>query len=990
MLKTNLLFLLGCFWVLFATAQATFPVNGIANPQSGSYAFTGATIYKNANEVVEEGIMLIRDKQIVAAGKGIKIPADAVVIDCRGKFIYPAFVDAYGNYGIETPARTGGGSFGSQLAASTTGPVAWNDALKPQVNAAMLFHSNEKQAENLRKAGFGTVLTHQRDGIARGTGVLVSLASLPDQLVVLKEKASAQYSFNKGTSTQSYPSSLMGVIALIRQTYLDADWYKGRPVEEGTNVSLEAWNLNQNLPQIFEANDKWAALRADRIGKEFGKKYIIKAGGNEYQRIAEMKKTGFDFILPLDFPLAMDVEDANDARYVSLGDMKHWEMAPLNPRVFEQNGIRFALTYDGLKDSRSFWTNLRKAVAAGLSEKSALSALTSSPAQMLGVYDLVGSLEPGKVASFLIVSKPLFEEGSVVLQNWIQGEKYAIEEKSWESPAAVYALKITRENGQTQNYTLDVSSGSAAKVVAQDTLNARFSNNGKLVKLVFPGKKGGSAAWHLSGVDNGSMWQGTGTDTLGNHVIWTATLQKQTAAKDKPSAKKTDSIALAVTYPFGAYGWSEMPVARDVLIRNGTVWTSDEAGVMPNTDVLLRNGKIAAIGKNLSAGKAQIIDATGKHVTPGIIDEHTHIATFSVNEGGQSVTSEVRIGDNVNPDDINIYRQLSGGVTTAQILHGSANTIGGQSQLIKLRWGADAEGLKFEDAPPFIKFALGENVKRTTSRSNNRFPNTRMGVYEVLMDAFTRAKDYEKALAAYENRGKKNLPPVRRDLELDALVEILNGKRFITSHSYVQSEITSAMRVAEQFSFKYNTFTHILEGYKVADKMKEHGVSASTFSDWFGYKMEVIDAIPQNAAIMHKVGLNVAINSDDAEMARRLNQEAAKSIQYGLSEEEALKLVTINPATMLRIAERTGSLRAGKDADVVIWSDNPLSIYAKAEKTFVDGIPYFDRERDLALRAKIQSERNRLIQKMNGEKKAGKPVTDAKPSLDIVHDCGHD
>ncbi|HRF17155.1 MAG TPA: amidohydrolase family protein, partial [Chitinophagaceae bacterium] len=321
-------------------------------------------------------------------------------------------------------------------------------------------------------------------------------------------------------------------------------------------------------------------------------------------------------------------------------------------------------------------------------------------------------------------------------------------------------------------------------------------------------------------------------------------------------------------------------------------------------------------------------------------------------------------------------RQLSGGVTTSHILHGSANVIGGQTQLIKLRWGANDDDLKFKGWPGQIKFALGENVKRSSSAisnasNNNRYPDTRMGVEQVLIDAFTRAKDYQKAWKEYndakeklikEKKSTASLVAPRRDLELDALVEILEKKRFITCHSYVQSEINGAMKVAEQMGYTVNTFTHILEGYKVADKMKKHGSFASTFSDWWAYKMEVEDAIPYNAAIMQKVGLTVAINSDDAEMARRLNQEAAKIVKYGgVTEEEALKMVTLNPAIMLHVDDKVGSLKVSKDGDVVLWSDHPLSIYAKSLYTIVDGTVYFDRQKDEAMQKQVDDERLRLV-----------------------------
>jgi imidazolonepropionase-like amidohydrolase len=514
-----------------------------------------------------------------------------------------------------------------------------------------------------------------------------------------------------------------------------------------------------------------------------------------------------------------------------------------------------------------------------------------------------------------------------------------------------------------------------------------------------------ASATRLSGIANGTEWNGVGTDSLGNPLTWTASLVKLSTPAAADSAKKKDMPLVGkVIYPFVPFGWEEgnQPKTETILIKNATVWTNEKEGVLKETDVLLKGGKIAAVGKNLSDPEAKVIDGTGKHVTPGIIDEHSHIAAASINEGGQSVTSEVRIADNLNPDDINIYRQLSGGVTTSHILHGSANTIGGQTQLIKLRWGAGDEDLKFKGWPGQIKFALGENVKRSSSPlGNNRYPDTRMGVEQILVDAFTRAKDYQRAWAAYETnkktyesaKNKKGLTmPVapRRDLELDALVEILEKKRFITCHSYVQSEINSAMEVANRMGYTVNTFTHILEGYKVADKMKEHGSFASTFSDWWAYKMEVEDAIPYNAAIMQRVGLTVAINSDDAEMARRLNQEAAKIVKYGgVTEEEALKMVTLNPAIMLHVDDKVGSLRTGKDADVVLWSDNPLSIYAKSLYTIVDGTIYFDRVRDEQLQKQVEAERLRLVRKMNGEKRSGAPTIPAQPSYQLMHTC-HD
>ena len=432
-----------------------------------------------------------------------------------------------------------------------------------------------------------------------------------------------------------------------------------------------------------------------------------------------------------------------------------------------------------------------------------------------------------------------------------------------------------------------------------------------------------------------------------------------------------------------------IPKFQSIAIKNVTVWTNEQEGILNNATIFIENGKIKRVEidpkKSVELAKDMlIIDGKGKHLTSGIIDEHSHIAiSRGVNEGGQAVTAEVSIGDVVNPDDINIYRQLSGGVTAAQLLHGSANPIGGQSALIKLKWGFSPDEMLIKDAPKFIKCALGENVKQANWGDFNtvRFPQSRMGVEQVFYDGFTRAKAYKKEWEDYQvNLGKIGASTIfapRKDLELEVLNEILDSKRFISCHSYVQSEINMLMHVADSMGFKINTFTHILEGYKVADKMKKHGAGGSTFSDWWAYKFEVNDAIPYNAKLMQDQGLVVAINSDDAEMGRRLNQEAAKSVKYGgMSEEEAWKMVTLNPAKLLHLDDRMGSVKIGKDADLVLWTGNPLSIESKVELTMIDGLILYNRNNNLALEERNTKERARLINKMlesNEKGEATKP-----------------
>jgi imidazolonepropionase-like amidohydrolase len=983
-----------------AYAQQTFPVNGPAEKKEQIfYAFTNATIISEPGTVFK-GTLVVKDGIIVQAGPKVTVPKGAIVYDLKGKFIYPGLIDIYSSYGMpmikkdETRRR----DQGPQHESSKKGAYSWNESLMPEKKAVTEFTVDKKEAEELRKLGFGAVLTHQYDGIARGTSAFVSLAEGMENEVVIRAEAATHYSFSKGSSTQDYPSSLMGCIALLRQAYLDAEWYKNeKSLNKEYNISLENWNDIQKYPQIFEVTDKLSALRADKVGDEFKIQYIIKGKGDEYQRINDIKAAGAPLIIPVAFPYAFEVDDPYDARLINIEELRHWELAPSNPSLLEKSQIQFAITTADLKEKDDFWKSIRKAIEHGLSTTEALKALTLTPAKYLKLEDRLGTLKPGMIANFLITSDSLFSKNNIMYENWVQGKRYVINDQFKEDIRGEYSLNVAAN----KIYTLKVS-GEANQPTGEITLNdtskikISLQQSEEFISLSFDPKEDASGHIRLSGKINfrSAIWDGKGQLQNGEWISWSAIKKSgaEKAKKDTISAKIIEPGQ--ITYPLTAYGWKELPQQKTYLIKNSTIWTNEEQGVMKNSELLIKNGKISAIGNNLDTTGAIVIDGTGKHISAGIIDEHSHIAiSKGVNEGSQAVTSEVRIGDVINSDDVNIYRQLAGGVTAAQLLHGSANPIGGQSGIIKLRWGFAPEQMKIANADGFIKFALGENVKQANwgDKYTIRYPQSRMGVEQTFYEAFTRAREYEQQWKQYEKipakqRDKVSVP--RRDLELDALVEILNSKRFISCHSYVQSEINMLMHVADSMGFKVNTFTHILEGYKLADKMKAHGVGASTFSDWWAYKFEVNDAIPYNASILYNMGVVTAINSDDAEMGRRLNQEAAKTVKYGgVPEEEALKMVTLNPAKLLHLDNSTGSIKVGKDADVVLWSDHPLSIYAKAEKTFVDGILFFDREKDKVMRQEIQSERARIINKMIVAKKEGEKTVKPEKKQQRIYHC---
>ena len=974
MRKVLLLALVGLMCSLQSIAQTTFPTNGTRENFKETLIIKAKTIFLTPYSKLDDGYIMVRDGRVIKSGSQRSMPSNGIVVDYSELTIYPGFIDLWSGAGQpSTVAKKWNPR--PQINSSKQGPYYWNEAVKPEQQGIDQFLLDEKAVKEYTAKGVTTLLSHKMDGIVRGSGV-VSQLSTNSHKAIVDPTNGLFFSYSKGSSRQSYPSSLMGSIALLKQVFADAVWYANPKNRDHENQSLAAFNSLKQEQWLFEAGDAQTMLRTLQLAKAQQVQPLMYGGTDAYKWIDELKTNKANIILPLEFPKAYDITQPQEAELLTLQDLKNWELTPYNTSYMESNSIPFVLSSNGIK-ANVFLKNLTKAAAKGTSESELLAALTTRPANWIGLGSELGSLTPGKRANFIVVDGNLFQDGTL-METWVGGEQHRIEnlenrsqqkgdyqltfsDRSFEAKLNNKALTVTVIEGEDTNKVV-------GKLKWKDgnwsTQLADFSDyEGISLVASSPTTKGYTLAWRTPNGDN-----------LQAQLIFT---------KSGSENKKNEEKEVAHHYPERTYlpFLNTSPTPNQFIIQNATVWTNEQSGILENTDVRVSNGNIVEIGKNLATRGYTIYDGTGKHLTSGIIDEHSHIAiSRGVNEGGQAVSAEVSIADVVNAEDINIYRQLAGGVTAAQLLHGSANPIGGQSALIKLRYGKSAEEMKIKGADGFIKFALGENVKQSNWGSYNtvRFPQTRMGVEQVFVDAFNAARSYEKQHRAYQllPMWKKRLTPAPRvDYELEVVLEILKKERFVTCHSYIQSEINMLMKVAEQFGFNINTFTHILEGYKVADKMVEHGVAGSTFSDWWAYKYEVNDAIPYNGAIMHQEGVLTGFNSDDAEMGRRLNQEAGKAVKYGgVSQEEAWKFVTLNPAKMLHLDDRMGSIRAGKDADLVLWSDNPLSVYAKAEMTFVDGKKLFDLATDAALQQELKEEKNSIIQDMLGAKKKGEPT----------------
>jgi imidazolonepropionase-like amidohydrolase len=996
-----------------AAPPTTEPVDGLRQNTPAVYALTNLRIVTEPGKAIEKGTIVVRDGVIEAVGADVKPPADARVFDLPGKTAYAGLVDAYSEFTIAANPRL-------------IGSPHWNEQVTPQFNVAEHFTIDESTNSKLRSQGITARLVAPGTRIVKGQSIVVSTGSTDSTRMILRGGVAQHFRLTVGfnTSRDSYPNSPMGAVALARQSLLDADWYakawaawKGnnqlpRPERNDALEALAAC-LGGNQPAMIDASNEQFLLRADRFAREFGLAAIIVGSGREYRRLDEVRATGRAVIVPVNFPQPPSVATVEDSLDVSLQQLMHWDHAPENPARLDAAGVTIALTSHGLRDQGTFLAAVRRAVERGLKADSALKALTTSPAELVGLSDRLGKVAPGMLGNLVITDGDLFAKKTKVVETWVDGRRFEHDKPPQFDVRGTWQLELTAPDDRILRLSLKLAgtpkqpSGTLAKVVEEGAKSEEvklaavgaieaqltFRLEGKMFNKEGPARGSATVAKDADGkltLLGTVVWADGSTDKL----VGTRTAEpsaeerkdeeqkdakdaregakevvKEGEGKEKKGDDKPEKPALyPVNYPLGDFGRAAAPDQPKLLaFKSATIWTSSKDGMLEGGTLLIGEGKIIAVGKDVAIPEgASVVDASGLHISPGIIDCHSHIATDGgVNESSQAITAEVRIGDFIDADDIGIYRQLAGGVTSSNILHGSANPIGGQNQVLKFRWGATAEAMKFAEAPQGIKFALGENVKQSNwgERYTTRYPQTRMGVEQIIRDAFAAAIDYQKSHDRW-NQDHTGLPP-RRDLELEAIAEITQGKRWIHCHSYRQDEILALIRVCEDYKITIGSLQHILEGYKVADVMAKHGATGSSFSDWWAYKFEVIDAIPFNGALMHRQGVVVSFNSDDAELARHLNHEAAKAVKYGgVPPEEALKFVTLNPARQLRIDPWVGSLEAGKHADFVVWSGPPLAVTSRCRETWVDGRKYFDREIDRAAREEQLKMRAALIRKV--------------------------
>ncbi|MCZ6785678.1 MAG: amidohydrolase family protein [Planctomycetota bacterium] len=949
-----MLLLLAAFPLDAQETPNTEPANGPRRLDPAWHALVGATVHVQPGETKENATVVWRRGKIVSVGTKAA-PAGARVWDAKGLHVYPGLIDAYVEVAAPAPDAKAPG-------------VHWNPRVTPQRSALDGTGPNTETRKELRKAGFTAAAIAPKGGIFRGTAALVSLAEPDDDASrprppVYKRQVYQSVGLERTRNGRDgYPTSQMGAIAVIRQALYDHAWPGRKP------GALDA--LSKDVPLLFDTEDELEALRTARIAREFHRPAVLLGSGMEFRRLDAIARDRLPIVIPLAYPRRPRVDTFGDADAVDLRTLMTWEQAPTNPRRLAAAGLSVSLTTSKLRRRRMFHRRLREAIRHGLTEDQALAMLTTNPARLLGATEILGTIEPGKQANLVVCDGPLFSKKTKIRVVWIDGRRHEVTAPP--EPDVIGRWQLSYDTPENE-ITFFFAPKEAIRVVIAGKEQKAKHVELEEGRLSFSFKHTGGL-WTVSGTVDGERISGEGLNGAGAVFHWTA--QRTGPGKEKAEkGKKGRPPKTPVHYgtPFGAYGLDAPPAPEQVRVVGATLWTCGPLGTIKNGELRVVGGKIVYAGPRIdeeTAADFVEIDAGGKHVTPGLIDCHSHTGiSKGINDSGQAVTAEVRIADVTNPDSISWYRQLAGGITCVNSLHGSANPIGGQNCVNKVRWGCvHPDDMHFAAAPQGIKFALGENVKQSNwgDKNTTRYPQTRMGVETLMRDRFLAARGYAKKWTAHKKDPKAH-PQPRRDLELDALAEILAGTRLIHCHSYRQDEILMLCRLAEDFGFKIGTFQHVLEGYKVADAIRDRALGASAFSDWWAYKVEVQDAIPHNGAIMHEVGVVVSFNSDSDDLARRMNVEAAKAVKYGgVSEDEALKFVTLNPAIQLGIEKNVGSLEKGKDADFVLWSGHPLSTLTRCEGTWVDGRRLFWFGRDLELRRQAASERRRIIQKLLG------------------------
>ena len=889
-----------------------------ADLKPAAYAIRDAKVVVEPGTVLPKANIVIRDGFIVAIGADAVIPADAAVTEGKGLTVYPGFIDAGSLRGFDPSLRR------SQTGAPATDDIAADPliatkpdnrkGLTPEFAVQSALKLDEDAVAPWRRVGFTAQLVTPDGGYFSGTSALVSLSGAVPRDALLRTPVMLHAKFGRVVGSE-YPTALMGVLAHGRQTMLDAGWLKRQWAAYGargkigkrppSDPCLEAlWPaLDGKIPVAFEADTADEIHRVLDFAVEFKLKPVIVGGKSAWKVVDRLKKENVAVILRLDFAAANEQETGWPVRVRDERERLRREEIACAAALHEA-GVKFAFTTQNLPVAR-FRENVRKVIGAGLPADAALAAMTRDAAEILGATPQIGRLTKGRAAHLVLCDGDFDATATKYKFAFSDGVRFDLDEKA-AAPAGT------------------PGAGAGDPMPPRRRPGQPFPDPDAPVPPVPAPSAATPAVPRPAG-----------------------------AAANRPSVPFHGDVFRALIPPLDAVErpMTEIEADRvpptktkgDVLIRGATLLTG-MGKTLPRTDILIRGGKIREIGTSLKVPEGfAVIEAEGMFVMPGIIDTHSHFAiSGGVNEASLSVVPEVRVKDVLDSEDVQIYRALGGGVTTARLLHGSADVIGGQDAVVKMKYGTSAKEMLFADAPRGVKFALGENVKRT----DGRFPNSRLGVEAVLIRAFTEAQTYKKKWAEYETAkgASEPQPEPRRDLRLEALAEVLSGEIRIHSHCYRSDEILMLLRVAEKFGVKVRSLQHVLEGYKVAPEIAAHGASVSLFSDWWAYKIEAFDAIPYGARLLKDAGVSVCLKSDDNELMRHLNQEAAKLVKYcDFTPEEALHAITLNPAKQLGIDKRVGTIEVGKDADLAIFSGHPLNSYSRCDLTLVEGEVFFQR-----------------------------------------------